>query len=261
MKLRHVAGLIGGGLAGVAAWDLVQRRHAVLRNFPVVGHLRFILEAIGPELRQYIVTDNDQEKPFSRDQRRWVYTSSKSTDRYFGFGTDNDLERVHNYVIVKHSAFPVSAPTDETGHPDPAVALPAAKVLGGARGRAKAFRPSSVVNISAMSFGSLSGAAVRALNQGAALSGSLHTTGEGGVSPHHLQGGDLVWQIGTGYFGCREADGSFSLSQLVDRVAATPSVRAIEFKLSQGAQAGARRDAAGGEGHTRDRGDPWDRRG
>jgi len=238
MKLRHVAGLVGGGLAGVAAWDLVQRRHAVLRNFPVVGHLRFVLEAIGPELRQYIVTDNDQEKPFSRDQRRWVYTSSKSTDRYFGFGTDNDLERVHNYVIIKHSAFPVSAPADEPTHPDPARVLPAAKVLGAARGRARSFRPSSVVNISAMSFGSLSGAAVRALNQGAALAGALHTTGEGGISPHHLEGGDLVWQVGTGYFGCRDDDGSFSLRRLVDRVEATPSVRAIEIKLSQGAKPG-----------------------
>ena len=233
MRLRSVA-----AAGGVAAWDLVQRQHAILRNYPVVGHLRFALESVGPELRQYIVTDNDQEKPFSRDQRRWVYTSSKSTDRHFGFGTDNDLERVHNYVIVKHSAFPVSAPVDEPNHPDPSVALPAAKVLGGARGRARAFRPSSLVNISAMSFGSLSGAAVTALNRGAAIAGTLHTTGEGGVSPHHLNGGDLVWQIGTGYFGCREDDGSLSLPKLVDQVAAAPSIRAIELKLSQGAKPG-----------------------
>jgi glutamate synthase domain-containing protein 2 len=223
---------------GVAGWDLTQRRHAILRNYPIAGHLRFILEAIGPELRQYIVTDNNQEKPFSRDQRRWVYASSKSTNRYFGFGTDNDLERVHNYVIVKHAAFPVATPAGEPHHPDPTLPLPAAKVLGGARGRARAFRPTSVANISAMSFGSLSGAAVTALNKGAALAGALHTTGEGGISPHHLHGGDLVWQIGTGYFGCREDDGSFSLPRLVDCVAATPSVRAIEFKLSQGAKPG-----------------------
>lgn len=238
MKLRSAAGLAVGALAAVAGWDMVQRRHAVLRNFPVVGHLRFILEAFGPELRQYIVSDNDQEKPFSRDQRRWVYTSSKSTNRYFGFGTDNDLERVHNYVIVKHAAFPVAAGPDEPAHPDPAVALPAAKVLGAGRGRSRAFRPSSVANISAMSFGALSGVAVTALNKGAALSGSMHTTGEGGISPYHMHGGELVWQIGTGYFGCREADGSFSLPMLVDRVESTPSVRAIELKLSQGAKPG-----------------------
>jgi glutamate synthase domain-containing protein 2 len=238
MKLRSVTALIGAGLAGVASWDLLQRQHAIRRNFPLVGHFRYLLEGIGPELRQYIVTDNDSEKPFSRDQRRWVYTSSKSRDRYFGFGTDNDLERVHNYPIIKHAAFPLSAPDNESHQPDPAVGLPAAKVLGGARGRAKAFRPSSVVNISAMSFGSLSAAATTALNKGAAIAGVLHTTGEGGISPYHLNGGDLVWQIGTGYFGCRDQDGNFSLSGLVDRVQQTPSVRAIEIKLSQGAKPG-----------------------
>ena len=238
MKFRSVAALVGGGLAGVAGFDLVQRRHTILRNYPIIGHLRFLLEGVGPELRQYIVTDNDAERPFSRDQRRWVYTASKSTDRYFGFGTDNDLERVHNYLIVKHAAFPVSAPAGDPNHPDPAVPLPAAKVLGGARGRARAFRPSSVVNVSAMSFGSLSGAAITALNKGAAIAGVLHTTGEGGVSPYHLNGGDLVWQIGTGYFGCRNDDATFSLSRLIDRVAATPSIRAIELKLSQGAKPG-----------------------
>ena len=238
MRLRTAAAAVGTALTGLAGWDLVQRRHAILRNYPVVGHLRFLLEGVGPELRQYIVTDNDAEKPFSRDQRRWVYTSSKAANRYFGFGTDNDLERVHNYPIVKHAAFPVSAPADDPNHPDPAVPLPAAKVLGGARGRAKAFRPSSLVNISAMSFGSLSGAAVTALNKGAALAGALQTTGEGGVSKYHLNGGDLVWQIGTAYFGCRNDDGSFSLSRLKDRVATTPSIRAIEFKLSQGAKPG-----------------------
>ncbi|MGZ4770850.1 MAG: FMN-binding glutamate synthase family protein, partial [Ilumatobacteraceae bacterium] len=159
MKLRSAAAAIGGGLAGLAGWDLLQRRHAILRNYPIVGHLRFILEGVGPELRQYIVTDNDAEKPFSRDQRRWVYTSSKLRNRYFGFGTDNDLERVHNYPIIKHAAFPLSTPDGEPTHPDPVVPLPAAKVLGGARKRTKAFRPSSLVNVSAMSFGSLSGAA------------------------------------------------------------------------------------------------------
>lgn len=237
MRLRSVAAVATAALSGVAVYDLLQRHHAILRNFPVLGHLRFILESIGPELRQYIVTDNDQERPFSRDQRRWVYTSSKRENRYFGFGTDNDLERVHNYVIVKHLAFPDTAPPDEPPHPDPARSLPAAKVLGAARGRTGAFRPQSIVNISAMSFGSLSGVAIEALNRGAAIAGALHTTGEGGVSQHHLHGADLVWQIGTGYFGCRDERGRFDMAQLVDRVQQGP-IRAIEIKLSQGAKPG-----------------------
>ncbi|MGZ4683835.1 MAG: glutamate synthase-related protein [Acidimicrobiales bacterium] len=224
-------------LVGLAAYDLTQNRHALLRNFPVIGHLRFLLEAIGPELRQYIVTDNDHEKPFSRDERRWIYSSSKLQNSMFGFGTDNDLDSVKNYLIIKHVAFPLAAPADESPTPDPTRPLPAAKVLGGARGRAKAFRPTSIVNISGMSFGSLSGAAIRALNGGAARAGTLHTTGEGGISPHHLQGGDLVWQIGTGYFGCRDEHGRFSLERLLARLEDAP-VRAIELKLSQGAKPG-----------------------
>ncbi len=224
-------------LLGLGVYDLVQRRHAITRNFPVVGHLRFILEAIGPELRQYIVTDNDEERPFSRDQRRWVYSSAKGENTYFGFGTDNDLEHARNYTIVKQVTFPIAGPPDEPMHPDPARPLPAAKVLGGAHGRAQAFRPSSVVSVSGMSFGSLSGRAVEALNKGCALAGALQGTGEGGISPHHLHGGDLLWQIGTGYFGCRNPDGTFSLDRVVETVAAAP-VRAIEIKISQGAKPG-----------------------
>jgi glutamate synthase domain-containing protein 2 len=238
MRARTVAAAFGAAVSGLAAYDLLQRRHAILRNFPVVGHLRYLLESVGPELRQYIVTDNDQERPFSRDQRRWVYASAKGENNWFGFGTDNDLERAEGYLVVKPVAFPRTAPPDEPGGPDPSRPLPAGKVLGGARGRTRAFRPTSVVNISAMSFGSLSAAAVEALNRGAALAGCLHTTGEGGISPHHLHGGDLVWQIGTGYFGCRDAQGRFDLERLVDVVAATPQIRAIEIKLSQGAKPG-----------------------
>ncbi len=224
-------------LAAVALYDVVQKRHSILRNFPLVGHLRFILEAIGPELRQYIVTDNDEERPFSRDQRRWVYTSAKGENTYFGFGTDNDLEHARNYTIVKQVTFPVAGPPDEPMHPDPARPLPCAKVLGGSRGRARAFRPDSVVNVSAMSFGSLSGRAIEALNKGCAMAGALHTTGEGGISPYHRNGGELIWQVGTGYFGCRNPDGSFSLDRLVSGVQTAP-VRAVEIKLSQGAKPG-----------------------
>jgi glutamate synthase domain-containing protein 2 len=217
-------------LATTAAYDLLQRRHAITRNFPIVGHLRFLLEAIGPELRQYIVTDNDEERPFSRDQRRWVYSSAKRENNYFGFGTDNDLELTTNYVVVKPSAFPLDAAEGSDR-------LPCAKVLGAARGRRLAFRPPSVVNVSAMSFGSLSGAAVEAMNRGAAIAGCLHNTGEGGLAPHHAHGGELVFQIGTGYFGCRDAAGHFDLARLKD-LCATHPVRALEVKMSQGAKPG-----------------------
>ncbi|MGK2957424.1 MAG: glutamate synthase-related protein [Acidimicrobiales bacterium] len=220
-------------LLAVAIHDLLQRHHAILRNFPVVGHLRFILEMIGPELRQYIVTDNDQERPFSRDHRRWVYASSKKTNNYFGFGTDQDMEIAPNYLIVKQTAFP---------HPSAILGgseeyLPAAKVMGGNRQRRLAFQPASAVNISGMSFGALSAPATIALNEGVALAGCLHNTGEGGLSDYHRRGGELIFQLGTGYFSCCNDQGRFDMSRLVDLVSSAP-VRAIEIKLSQGAKPG-----------------------
>ncbi|MGY1831342.1 FMN-binding glutamate synthase family protein [Geodermatophilus sp. SYSU D01180] len=229
-----VAGL--GALAAVAARDLAQREHTLLRNFPVIGHARYLLESIGPELRQYLVAGNNEERPFTRDQRRWVYASAKGENNYFGFGTDNDLEYTAGYPVINHRTFGRAVPPS---HPHSAadVAIPSAKVLGGPRGRAHAFRPSSVVNVSAMSFGSLSGAAVEALNRGAALAGCLHNTGEGGLSVHHRHGGELVFQIGTAYFGCRDEAGRFDLQRLKDLVASAP-VRALEVKLSQGAKPG-----------------------
>src|SRR3954447_15288870 len=223
-------------LAAVAVRDLIQREHTLLRNFPLLGHARYLLEIIGPELRQYLVAGNNEERPFTRDQRRWVYASAKKQNNYFGFGTDNDLEYTAGYPVIKHRTFGRAVPAThvEAGH---GVALPCAKVLGAARGRAQAFRPGSVVNISAMSFGSLSGRAIEALNRGAALAGCLHNTGEGGVSIHHRHGGELVYQIGTAYFGCRDEHGRFDLARLKDLVASAP-VRAIEVKLSQGAKPG-----------------------
>ncbi len=135
----HVGAASAAAVAAVAAHDLLQRRHALLRNFPVLGHARFWLEAIGPELRQYIVAGNDGERPFSRDQRRWVYASSKLENNYFGFGTDNDVEHTAGYPIIKHRTFgravPRSAPT--AGQE---AWLPGAKVLGAARGRRGAFQ-------------------------------------------------------------------------------------------------------------------------
>jgi glutamate synthase domain-containing protein 2 len=232
---------VGAFLALVATYDLIQRKHAVLKNFPIIGHLRYLLEGIGPEVRQYIIADNNADKPFSRDQRRWVYTSAKRVNTYFGFGTDNDVEGSPNYHIIKQVSFPLSEPVPSTVAPDdPAKVqwLPCAKVLGKARDRHDAFRMQSAVNISGMSYGSLSAAAVESLNRGAALAGCLQTTGEGGLTRHHRHGGELVWQIGTGYFGCRNDDGTFSIERFADVVAATPQLRAIEVKLSQGAKAG-----------------------
>jgi glutamate synthase domain-containing protein 2 len=237
MPLWLIVALVVLGLVlALIVHDLTQRKHAILRNFPLVGHFRYLLEAIGPELRQYIVTGNDEERPFSRDQRAWVYRTAQGNSGYVGFGTDNNLERPSNDVLVKHVAFPLAVAPGTV--PTPAhgtTALPAAKVLGAGHGRAGAFRPASVVNISAMSFGSLSREAVETLNRGAALAGCLHNTGEGSISPHHRHGGDLIWQIGTGYFGCRTADGDFDLELLAERARTAP-VRAIEIKLSQGAK-------------------------
>ena len=224
-------------LTGVVIYDLVQRKHAILRNFPIIGHFRYLLETIGPELRQYIVTSNDEERPFTRDQRRWVYATAKQQNSYFGFGSDNEMERAENYLIVKHSAFPLPSPrAGEPGY-DPDHQIPSAKVLGGHRKRAKAFQPNSAIYVSAMSFGSLSSAAVEAINRGCATAGCLHNTGEGGISSHHLHGGELVWQLGTGYFGCRDSKGKFDLGALKEKAERYP-VRAIEIKLSQGAKAG-----------------------
>jgi len=247
-------GWFGSALGAVVlltvVYDLIQRKHAILRNFPIVGHFRYWLEAVGPELRQYIVTSNNEERPFSRDQRRWVYSSAKKQNNYFGFGTDEQIELIPNYIIIKHAAFaPEAREASIPGTPRPdfhplnasklsgEYPLPCAKVLGSYRGRAKAFRPPSAIGISGMSFGSLSRAAVEAMNRGAAIAGCLHNTGEGGLSPHHRNGGDLIWQIGTGYFGCRAEDGGFCESRFLETVESAP-VRAVEIKLSQGAKPG-----------------------
>ena len=223
-------------MAAVAAYDLLQKKHALLRNFPVLGHGRYLLESVGPELRQYIVTGNDEERPFSRDQRRWVYASSKLENNYFGFGTDNDVEHTEGYPIIKHRTFSDIAPATHA-HAGEEETLPSAKVLGGPRDRARQFRPNSIMNVSAMSFGSLSAPAIEALNRGAALAGCMHNTGEGGLSPYHRNGGDLVFQIGTAYFGCRDEHGRFDLQRLKALVESAP-VRALEIKLSQGAKPG-----------------------
>ena len=229
-------GLPAAAIGALAAHDLTQSKYTILRNFPVLGHARLGLTAIGPELRQYIVASNDEERPFTRDQRQWIYASSDGEPNTFAFGTDNDVEFTTGYPIIKHRTFATVA---AAAHPRSGeqIPLPPAKVLGAARGRRRAFRPNSVVNISAMSYGALSSNAVEALNRGAAMAGALHNTGEGGLSPYHRNGGDLVFQIGTSYFGVRDDEGRFDIERLV-RLCEDNPVRAVEIKLSQGAKPG-----------------------
>ncbi len=235
--MSYVAGAFGLLFVLILIYDLIQTKHAILRNFPIIGHFRYWLEAIGPELRQYIVTSNNEEKPFSRDQRRWVYASAKKQNNYFGFGTDNDLESSPNYIIIKQSTFPAREPHPGDEDYDPKYNIACSKIMGEHRQRKHAFRPESILYSSAMSYGSLSSAAVSAINKGVKIAGGLHNTGEGSIAKHHDQGGDLIWQIGTGYYGCRDKNGNFDIDMLVDRCA-QHQVRAIEFKLSQGAKPG-----------------------
>ncbi len=234
---RRLAASSALALGGVVAYDLTQRHHAILRNFPIVGHFRYILETFGPELRQYIVTSNNEERPFSRDERSWVYASSKRETNTIGFGSDNEMENGLGYLIVKPDMFPSPPPELGANGSAPGYQLPAGKILGALHGRRHAFRPASVVNISGMSFGALSPPAVEALNRGAALAPCLQNTGEGGLSKYHRNGGDLIFQIGTAYFGCRDSAGRFDLERLLETIARGP-VRALEIKLSQGAKPG-----------------------
>jgi glutamate synthase domain-containing protein 2 len=228
---------IAAALVLLAVHDLLQRRHALLRVYPVLGRMRFMLEKIGPELRQYWFAPDKAERPFDRTERNWIYQSAKQQPNTFGFGSESDLERAANYLVIRHAPFPHPAP--ERGQPGagPHFMLPSAKVLGEHRGRRHAFRPDSAVNVSAMSFGALSGPAVVALNRGAALAGCMQNTGEGGLSRYHLNGGELIFQVGTAYFGCRDKQGHFSLEHLKETIARGP-VRALEVKLSQGAKPG-----------------------
>lgn len=222
----------------VTTIDLLQKKHTIRRNFPIIGNFRYLLESIGPELRQYIVTSNNEEKPFNRDERRWVYASSKKENTYFGFGSDNDFEKQSNYIIIKQSAFPKeSLKAGDIGF-DPSYSIPVGKVLGGFNKRPKAFQPPSVFNISGMSFGALSGNAISAINIGCKKASCLHNTGEGGISKYHLGGGDLIFQIGTAYFACRDKYGRFDKIKFKELIDAYPQIKAIEIKLSQGAKAG-----------------------
>ncbi|MBI3543259.1 MAG: FMN-binding glutamate synthase family protein [Deltaproteobacteria bacterium] len=224
-------------LACLAVYDRFFSGDNILMNFPVVGHIRYFLIEIGPELRQYIVANNHEEAPFNREEREWVYRSARGENNYFGFGTDDQIYGT-GYPIIKHAVFPHGETSFAASIHDKAESIPAAKILGEQHDRKKAWRPDSIVNISAMSFGSLGGHAIEALNRGAKLAGCYHNTGEGGLSPHHRNGADVIYQIGTGYFGCRDLDGSFSMDKLLETVEGYQNVRGIEIKLSQGAKPG-----------------------
>ena len=231
-----VLAVLGGCVFLIAVWDVfIQRKHAILHNFPVIGHARYLLEMIGPELRQYWVANDKEELPFNRSERTWVYASAKNENNNFGFGTSENLYTV-GYPIIKHATFPYHS--SETSVFADLSSIPCAKVMGETHGRKRPFRPTSIINISAMSFGSLGERAITAMNLGAKQAGAYHNTGEGGVSPHHCRGGDLIWQLGTGYFGARGPDGQFSLDLLCAVTRENPAIRAIEVKLSQGAKPG-----------------------
>lgn len=232
--------IMAGGaiIGGVAIRDIFfQRKHAIQHNFPLIGHFRYMLEKIGPELRQYIVANDKEETPFNRSERRWIYASSKGENNYFGFGSTEVPPYEIGYPLIKHAAFPFLETKAEHVSDDP-TAVPCLKVIGETHGRKRPYRPYSVINISAMSFGSLGERAISALNLGAIDARCYHNTGEGGVSPHHLKGADLVWQLGTGYFGARNEDGTFSLEKCAAKIEAHPQIRMIEIKLSQGAKPG-----------------------
>ena len=212
------------------------RHHTIQHNFPIVGHLRYMLEKIGPELRQYIVANNREELPFNRSQRSWIYASSKKENNYQGFGTDQDIHSP-GYIFINPSLLPYAIPKE---HPNTQEKdfLPCAKVIGAYNKRQRPYRPRSIINISAMSYGSLSKAAITAMNKGALHAGCYHNTGEGGLSPYHQNGADVIFHFGTGYFGVRDEAGNFSLKKLKALVEAHPYIRAIEIKLSQGAKPG-----------------------
>ncbi|MFO1133071.1 MAG: FMN-binding glutamate synthase family protein [Hyphomicrobiales bacterium] len=215
---------VPGLLTLTGLYDLVQTRHAVLRNYPIIGHLRFLLEDIRPEIRQYFFEDDKSGMPFPRDKRAIVYQRAKHQLDKRPFGThynvyDSQFEWLHHSIA-----------------PRPPATEGFRLTIGGPDCRQP--YDASVFNISAMSYGALSSNAIRALNRGASLGHFAHDTGEGGISPYHREaGGDLIWEIGSGYFGCRAADGGFD-AQAFAATAADPQVKMIEVKLSQGAKPG-----------------------
>lgn len=220
----------------IAVRDITQRSHTLLHNFPIIGHIRYLFESIGPEIRQYFVANNREELPFNRIERGWVYASSKNENNYEGFGTDRDIY-AHQHIFINNAMFPYKIKDNHPNATDKYF-LPCAKVMGEFNKRKRPYRPASVINVSAMSFGSLSAKAVESLNKGVKIAHAYHNTGEGGLSPYHSHGGDVVFHFGTGYFGVRSEDGGFSMEKMKQLVEDKPFIRAIEVKLSQGAKPG-----------------------
>ncbi len=219
-------GILALGLVGsiVGIYDVYQRRHAVLKNYPVIARLRFLFEGIRPEIRQYFLEGDHEEVPFSREQRALIYRRSKNIDGLRPFGT---LKNVHQlgHEWINHSIMP--SHVEHAGF----------RTLVGGTACLKPY-DSSVLNISGMSYGALSPPAIEALNKGAKTGGFAHTTGEGSISRYHKKhGGDLIWQIGSGYFGCRKDSGEFD-PEMFAELAGHEQVKMIEVKLSQGAKPG-----------------------
>jgi glutamate synthase domain-containing protein 2 len=224
-------------LAAIAIRDIFfNRKHTITNNYPIVGHIRYMLEKFGPEIRQYFVANNREELPFNRSERAWIYSSSKKQNNYQGFGSDMDFY-TPNYHFIKSDMMSYCPDENHINNKDPYF-LPCAKVIGLSNKRKRPYRPRSIINISAMSYGSLSAPAITALNVGALKSGCFHNTGEGGYSYYHDKGADVVFQFGTGYFGVRTKDGNLSYDKLEKLAENNQSIRAIEIKLSQGAKPG-----------------------
>jgi glutamate synthase domain-containing protein 2 len=210
-------------LTGLGFRDVQQTRHSVLRNYPGIVHLRFLFEFIRPEMRQYFLEGDNEAAPFSRQQRSLVYQRAKGESDKRPFGTQMDVHQV-GYEWINHSLMPTQLPSHDFR-----------VQIGGHRQQPY---NASIFNISAMSFGALSANAILALNAGAKRGNFAHDTGEGSISQHHREhGGDLIWEIGSGYFGCRHANGTFSEKRFVEN-ATRPQVKMIEIKLSQGAKPG-----------------------
>ncbi|MCS6136637.1 FMN-binding glutamate synthase family protein [Shewanella baltica] len=223
--LWPLAGLIMlvASLVLLGLYDLFQTKHSILRNFPVIGHMRYLLEMIGPELHQYFVESDTDGKPINKNHRNYIYERAKEQNQTRPFGTQLDVYD-DNYKWMQHSIYPAKK-----------MDTPPRVVIGGKDCQQP--YSASLFNISAMSFGALSKNAIQALNLGAKAGEFFHDTGEGGISEYHLQGGDLVWEIGTGYFGCRTENGCFDAEKFKQK-ANWEQVKMIEIKLSQGAKPG-----------------------
>jgi glutamate synthase domain-containing protein 2 len=213
-----------GPLTALGIYDLLQTRHTLWRNYPIISHMRWLFEGIRPEIRQYLIESDADAFPFNREQRSLVYQRAKNDLQTIPFGTQQDVY-APGYSYFSHSMQPE--------HVDP-------KSLRVTVGGAACKKPYSIslLNVSAMSFGALSGNAIAALNRGAAMGGFAHDTGEGGFSRYHREnGGDIIWEIGSGYFGCRTADGRFCPDTFKEK-AADEQIKMVEIKLSQGAKPG-----------------------